>query len=96
MPSIDIEFLTPFSRSSAHKAQQRLFRLLQTIKNQSITARAIFQATVHAADGRAGRVELVRDVLIGFACVELPRNLPALRHGLQFVDGAHVFEELRC
>ena len=28
----------------------------------------------------------MRDVLIGFACVELPRNLPALRHGL-FVQG---------
>ena len=33
------------------------------------------------------------DVLIGNVRVELARNLPALRHCLQLVDGTHIFKK---
>ena len=59
-----------------------------------VAAGAILEAAVYAADGRAAGVIPVRDVLIGFARIELTRNLPALRHGLQLVAGAHIFEKL--
>ena len=87
-------YLLQYRSKAAFNPQTNLFRFLQAVENQSIAARAVFQTAVDAANGRAGSVELVRDVLIGFTRVKLPRNLPALRHCLQFVDGAHVFKEL--